>query len=60
MSSHNCPRCTGGGHVMTEEQCPECAGQPFTSLDGHTLVCDHCHGTGRKNVPCPECSDHKH
>lgn len=51
-----CPRCTGGGCVSSAEQCPECAGQPYTSLDGHTITCEHCHGTGRRNVPCPECS----
>jgi DnaJ-class molecular chaperone len=55
-----CPRCLGGGHITTDEFCPECAGQPFVSLDGHTIVCEHCYGTGRVNVPCPDCSGHRH
>lgn len=55
-----CPRCMGGGVVAGEEPCAECAGQPFTNLDGITLVCEHCHGTGRRNVACPECGGHPH
>lgn len=55
-----CPRCTDGGFVATEEQCPECMGQPFTNLDGHTITCGHCHGTGKQNIPCPECAAHEH
>lgn len=55
-----CPRCTGGGMIVSKEPCPECAGQPFTSLDGITLTCEHCHGTGKLNLPCPECAEHKH
>lgn len=46
--------------IVSKEACPECAGQPFINLDGVTLTCDHCHGTGRKNLPCPECHSHKH
>ncbi|MFZ5816961.1 MAG: hypothetical protein ACOY93_16985 [Bacillota bacterium] len=52
-----CPRCTGGGMITTGEHCPECAGHPFASLDGVTLVCEHCHGTGKQNVPCPDCAE---
>lgn len=55
-----CPRCTDGRTIVTKETCTECAGQPFINLDGHTIVCNHCHGTGRQNVPCPDCADHKH
>jgi DnaJ-class molecular chaperone len=55
-----CPRCTGGGMIVSAETCPECAGHPYSNCDGVTMVCEHCHGTGKKNVPCPECADHKH
>ncbi len=51
-----CPRCTGGGHVTSHEVCPECAGQGCWNTDGHTMTCEACHGTGHKNVPCPECN----
>jgi len=50
-----CPRCTGGGQVSAAEHCPECLGQPYTNIDGIMLVCQACHGTGRRNLPCPEC-----
>lgn len=64
MSKHACcPRCTGGGMVTSPEPCPECLGHPYTNLDGVTLVCTHCHGTGKVNVPCPDCGkehNHKH
>lgn len=50
-----CARCTGGGWVASAAACPECLGQPYTNIDGIMLVCQHCHGTGRKNMPCPEC-----
>ncbi len=56
MSKYACPRCHDSGMIATEEHCPECAGHPFTSLDGHAVVCEHCHGTGKLNVPCPECA----
>lgn len=53
-----CPRCTGGGWVATADECPECLGQPYANLDGIMLVCQYCHGTGRRNIPCPECGGH--
>lgn len=59
MGAHSCcPRCTGGGEVTTERTCPECAGHSYFNADGVTIVCQHCHGTGKENVPCPECADH--
>ncbi len=50
-----CPRCTGGGWVASAAVCPECLGSPYVNLDGNMLVCQHCHGTGRANVRCPQC-----
>lgn len=55
-----CPRCTGSGTVASAEVCPECAGTPTVSLDGVGLTCEHCYGTGRKNVPCPDCTGPTH
>jgi DnaJ-class molecular chaperone len=59
-SACKCSRCTDGGSIATEKDCPECAGQPFVNIDGHTMVCGYCHGTGKENVPCPDCGGHTH
>lgn len=55
MSQHDCKRCGDAGYVAGPERCPECQGSPYANLDGQTMVCEACHGTGHKNVPCPEC-----
>lgn len=55
-----CGRCTGGGMIASDKTCPECGGIPFSNSDGHTMVCDHCHGTGKENVPCPDCNGKHH
>lgn len=61
MAKHTCcARCNGGGQVASQVTCSECAGHPFVNLDGVTMVCEHCHGTGKQNLPCPECADHSH
>lgn len=55
-----CTRCTGGGQIASAEECPECCGQPAMNFDGHTIICEHCHGTGRKNTACPDCGGTGH
>lgn len=54
-----CKHCHDTGEVAGKETCPECLGLPESNCDGASMVCDACHGTGRKKVACPHCG-HSH
>lgn len=50
-----CLRCFGGGEITTPAPCPACLGAREDWCEGISITCRVCHGTGRVNIPCPEC-----